>query len=247
MVSKTTAAVMSLRTSVELGDPADMCLKREPPLSPPAQPPFSRCSSTGSLTAAGSCHSAPASDDEDSDSRAHTQTYKERRREAHTFAEQKRRDAIKKGYDMLQELVPTCHAQEGAAGTPYKMSKAAVLQKSIEYTQYLLQQKRRQEEELASLRKEVVALQILKANYDQVVKAHQARPGPQDAQVSDEVKFQVFRAVIDSLFQSFEASVSTNSFAELSGSMIAWMEEDVKPQVLRDTCVRVLRQIKPNL
>lgn len=35
-------------------------------------------------------------------------SYKERRREAHTQAEQKRRDAIKKGYDSLQELVPTC-------------------------------------------------------------------------------------------------------------------------------------------
>lgn len=35
-------------------------------------------------------------------------SYKERRREAHTQAEQKRRDAIKKGYDTLQELVPTC-------------------------------------------------------------------------------------------------------------------------------------------
>ena len=29
-------------------------------------------------------------------------SYKERRREAHTAAEQKRRDAIKKGYDTLQ-------------------------------------------------------------------------------------------------------------------------------------------------
>ena len=40
----------------------------------------------------------PATDDEDSDGRSQSQlTYKERRREAHTQAEQKRRDAIKKG------------------------------------------------------------------------------------------------------------------------------------------------------
>lgn len=38
-------------------------------------------------------------------------------------AEQKRRDAIKKGYDSLQELVPTCQ-QTDASG--YKPSKAAV-------------------------------------------------------------------------------------------------------------------------
>lgn len=38
-------------------------------------------------------------------------------------AEQKRRDAIKKGYDSLQDLVPTCQ-QTDASG--YKPSKAAV-------------------------------------------------------------------------------------------------------------------------
>ena len=44
------------------------------------------------------------SEDEDSDGRssANTMSYKERRREAHTQAEQKRRDAIKKGYEYLQ-------------------------------------------------------------------------------------------------------------------------------------------------
>lgn len=34
-------------------------------------------------------------DDEDSDTNKQTMTYKDRRREAHTHAEQKRRDAIK--------------------------------------------------------------------------------------------------------------------------------------------------------
>lgn len=40
-----------------------------------------------------------------------------------TQAEQKRRDAIKKGYDLLQDLVPTCQ-QTDASG--YKLSKATV-------------------------------------------------------------------------------------------------------------------------
>ena len=74
------------------------------------------------------------------------------RREAHTAAEQKRRDAIKKGYDSLQELVPNCQ-QTDASG--HKVSKAVVLQKSIEYIQYLGSQKKNQEAELGSLRKEV--------------------------------------------------------------------------------------------
>ena len=92
-----------------------------------------------------------ATDDDDSDSK-NSQNYKEKRREAHTAAEQKRRDAIKKGYDSLQELVPTCQ-QTDASG--HKVSKAVVLQKSIDYIQYLSTQKKTQETDLNSLRKEV--------------------------------------------------------------------------------------------
>lgn len=52
-------------------------------------------------------------DEEDEpDSKCSPVSYKERRREAHTQAEQKRRDAIKKGYDSLQELVPTCQQND---------------------------------------------------------------------------------------------------------------------------------------
>lgn len=71
-------------------------------------------------------------DDEDSD-RGNQMSYKERRREAHTQAEQKRRNAINKGYDSLQDLVPTCLSHDQGQG--YKMSKATVLQKSIDYIQ----------------------------------------------------------------------------------------------------------------
>lgn len=73
-------------------------------------------------------------DDEDSDCKS-TKSYKERRREAHTQAEQKRRDAIKKGYSSLQDLVPTCQQQDPISG--YKLSKATVLQRSIDYIQVI--------------------------------------------------------------------------------------------------------------
>nr|CAD7415416.1 unnamed protein product [Timema poppensis] len=76
----------------------------------------------------------PPLHDEDSDNKGSTVSYKERRREAHTQAEQKRRDAIKKGYDSLQDLVPTCQQTDSSG---YKLSKATVLQKSIEYIQVL--------------------------------------------------------------------------------------------------------------
>ncbi|XP_042223654.1 max-like protein X isoform X2 [Homarus americanus] len=200
--------------------------------------PFSRCSSTGSIHTLTS--SANNTDDEDSD-RGNQMSYKERRREAHTQAEQKRRNAINKGYDSLQDLVPTCQNTEQGQG--YKMSKATVLQKSIDYIQFLKKEKSKQEEEVAALQKEVVALTIMKLNYEQIVSAHQSQPGQMSKQISDDVKFQVFRAVMDSLNQSFERCVATNNFAEISGSVISWVEEHCKPQILREIMCGVLQQL----
>lgn len=74
-------------------------------------------------------------EDDDSEEKGSPNNYKERRREAHTQAEQKRRDAIKKGYDCLQDLVPTCQQTDSSG---YKLSKATVLQKSIDYIQVIL-------------------------------------------------------------------------------------------------------------
>ncbi|KAM7282837.1 max-like protein X [Ixodes scapularis] len=200
---------------------------------------FSRTSSTGSIDNILTSSSAHNTDDEDSDHKS-TISYKERRREAHTQAEQKRRDAIKKGYDDLQMLVPTCQQD---SSNSFKMSKATVLQKSIDYITFLLQQKKKHEEELNALRKEVVALQIMKANYEQIVLVHQSQPGQNNNQISDEVKFQVFQAIGDSLFTSFNSSISVANFAELSGGVFSWLEEYCKPQTLKDMVLQILSQL----
>nr|XP_050869497.1 max-like protein X isoform X3 [Vespula vulgaris] len=224
-----------------VGPNADMKLE---PSSPTEKYTFSRCSSTGSVnTASSSAHNTGGfdliSEDEDSDNKNSTISYKERRREAHTQAEQKRRDAIKKGYDSLQNLVPTCQHTDSSG---YKLSKATVLQKSIDYIQFLLQQKKKQEDERNALRKEVVALRIMQANYEQIVKAHQTQPGHAEMRISDETKFQVFQAIMDRLFQSFN-NISVANFAELSGCVFSWLEEHCKPQTLREVVLSVLQQL----
>lgn len=68
-------------------------------------------------------------------------------------------------------------------------------------------------------------------NYEQIVKAHQDNPNEGKDQVSDEVKFNVFQGLMDSLFQSFNASISVTSFQELSACVFSWIEEHCKPQV----------------
>ncbi|MEQ2240507.1 hypothetical protein ILYODFUR_015755 [Ilyodon furcidens] len=121
----------------------------------------SRANSIGSTSAS----SVPNTDDEDSDYRHETSyknSYKDRRRQAHTQAEQKRRDAIKKGYDDLQGIVPTCQQQSEFAVGAQKISKATILQKTIDYIHFLHKEKKKQEEEVSVLRKEVMALKIMK-------------------------------------------------------------------------------------
>jgi len=206
--------------------------------------PLSRTSSTGSVHRLehSSASSAQNTDDEDSDSAMKAAiSYKERRREAHTHAEQKRRDAIKAGYDDLAVLVPNCQQTDSVGAQ--KLSKAAVLQRSIDYMQYLLQQKKKQEEDTESLRKEVMALKIMKANYEHIVQAHQSTPEAGQNQVSDELKFQVFQQIMDSLFTSFNTCISVANFAELSGCVFSWLEEHCKPQTLRELTLGILRQL----
>jgi len=196
---------------------------------------FSRASSLGSVNAV-SCSSASSAhntDDEDSDGVTVLQalTYKDRRREAHTHAEQKRRDAIKKGYDELHAVVPNLQQNELISG-PQKLSKATILSKTIDYVSFLSKEKKKQDDDLDSLRKEVMALKIMKDNLEQLVQTHQSMPQCGLLQVSDEVKFGIFTQIMDLLFQSFNASISVASFTELSRSVFGWLEEYCKPQVI---------------
>ncbi|XP_056262238.1 max-like protein X isoform X4 [Pseudoliparis swirei] len=209
-------------------------------------PVVSRANSIGSTSAS----SVPNTDDEDSDYRHETsykESYKDRRRQAHTQAEQKRRDAIKKGYDDLQSIVPTCQQQSEFAVGAQKISKATVLQKTIDYIHFLHKEKKKQEEEVSLLRKEVMALKIMKTNYEHIVKAHQNNPEPGEDEVSDQVKFNIFQSIMDSLFQSFSSNVSVSSFQELSACVFSWIEEHCKPQTLREFVVGVLRQLNGQL
>lgn len=126
----------------------------------------------------------------------------------------------------------------------HKVSKATVLQKSIDYIQFVQQQKKKQEDDLSLLRKEVIALQIMRANYEQLVKAHQSQPSTSEDFVPSEVKFQTFQLLMDTLFQSFNEHVRMNTFSELSGCVFSWLEEHCKPQLLQDLMCNILHQVR---
>ncbi|KAG5681990.1 hypothetical protein PVAND_011389 [Polypedilum vanderplanki] len=193
-----------------------------------------------------SAHNSEIERDSDSDSDENTNSikssnlsYKERRREAHTQAEQKRRDNIKKGYDSLQELVPTCSNLDSSSG--YKLSKATVLQKSIDYVSYLKQQKVKQEEERAAMLKEVKALRILQKNYEHMLQ-NQQTSNQQTEAISDEVKFQVLQSIMDELFISFD-KLPMNDFDSLVTSMCEWLETNFSNQYIKQVAQQSLNNI----
>ncbi|KAL5293142.1 MLX family protein [Megaselia abdita] len=203
----------------------------------------SRCSSAGSThTPNSSAHNTD--DEEDSDSKkSGSVSYKERRREAHTQAEQKRRDAIKKGYDSLQDLVPTCQQNDSSG---YKLSKAVILQKSIDYIGHLNQQTRRQEDECVALQKEVTALRIIQSSYENMLQNQQANPGPCEARLTDEIKFKVIQAVMDEMFSTFQ-QIPMEDFEQLTTGVIPWLEEHCKPHILRNVVGHTIQNIAMDL
>ncbi|XP_001951901.2 max-like protein X [Acyrthosiphon pisum] len=199
---------------------------------------FSRFSSGSSLHPRH--HSSSSSHDDDSEDKGSPNNYTEKRREAHIQSEQKRREAIKQGYNCLYDLVST-YQQTDISG--YKLSKATVLQKSIDYIQYSLWQKKTLEKERNALQKEVVALRIMQTNYEQMVNAQQIPMGHVEARISDEEKFQMFQNIIDGLFFTF-CNINVNNFTELSACVFSWLEEHCKPQALQNL-IETVHEKKP--
>ncbi len=56
---------------------------------------------------------------------------------------------------------------------------------------------------------QVIALQIMRGNYEQLVKVHQSQPLDKEKTfVPSEVKFQAFQLLMDKLFESFNEQVT---------------------------------------
>ena len=90
-------------------------------------------------------------------------------------------------------------------------------------------EKDRHEKELDSLKKEIMALKIMKSNYEEILNYHKSIPQQnslsKSEEISDEVKFELFKKFADNLFKSFQTIVKPNSFVELSGSLFHWIEQ----------------------
>jgi len=182
----------------------------------------------------GSNSSLQNSDDEDDeyeDTDNLVKSREEKRRLSHTVAEQKRRNAIKHGYDELQSLVPSCEFMDPSSSQ--KVCKATILKRSIDYINELEMDRNTHEHHIESLKKEILALKILKTNYEEILKHHRNLPKDNSVCINDETKFELFTKISDQLFQSFQAMTNFNSFSELSASMLNWLEQFCTAQNLK--------------
>lgn len=151
-------------------------------------------------------------------------TRDEKRRMSHTAAEQKRRNAIKTGFEMLTNCVPSCQQTDPIISM--RITRATTLEQTIDYIHELEKEKDRHEQDLDSLKKEIMALKIMKDNYEGILHYHRNMPKTsQETEIDDETKFDLFVKFSDNLFQSFQSMINSNSFGELSASMFNWLEQ----------------------
>nr|CDS28668.1 max protein X [Hymenolepis microstoma] len=161
-----------------------------------------------------------------------------RRRKLHTEAEQRRRDAIKRGFDSLLELIPSTKA--GAANSRFRMSKATILNRSISMILKGSKIQNQKRMEIEMLKNKVQALKILKSSYERMSSASNYTTENEDTAITEQYKLQLFQMFMESLFQSFDAAVTESTFSVLSDQIVNWLENTCKPELLHRTMEHLL-------
>jgi len=155
----------------------------------------------------------------------------DRKKQVHLRCEQMRREAIKSGYAILQDLLPPELSPLG-----FKTTNASVLYRAADYLKKLQGQYDSQNEEISRLQSQLAALQIICQNYEQLTVQNDGAPASADQGIGA-AKFNMIRNVIDSLFASFESHVSCDDYKSLAKSMLMWFEQEVDMQAVPDLLI----------
>ncbi|CAF4002679.1 unnamed protein product, partial [Rotaria sp. Silwood2] len=178
-------------------------------------------------------------DDDDSDSNTGTITSTNnteikrddsRRRAAHIAAEQKRRDSIRKGFDSLQSLVPNSHLLDPVSSQ--KVSKAAILKRSMDYLAQLNKEKQQLNNQLETKKKEIFCLRTVQKAYEDILEANTNSKKYANISINDEQKFKLFQNIADTIFTSFDQAMQAGqgiSFSQFTSTILHWIEDSCKP------------------
>lgn len=177
--------------------------------------------------------------------------YKEHRRISHITAEQKRRGNIKMGFDQLMSLVPSLASQRNS-----KVSKATVLQKTVEYTTKLQRERHTMQEEAELLRKQIQELNASISMCQQQLPATGVPVARQrvdqmwsmfnhfvKSRTQDNFKFWIFSVLMRHLFEEYNNTVSTASVEDFCRTVIAWLEQHCSLPALRPAALSSLRDL----
>ena len=157
------------------------------------------------------------------------------RREAHTLAEKRRRDAINKGYEDLQKVLPL--QDENKDSPPAKISKSSILHVAVEYLEFLTKEDQMNEERIKKLQNEENILSMVAKSYqniDQFSDVDNANIGSDGRRINpDQIKAEIFECFSKEIFDSFVQYVDTTNIESLINSLFPWinvyLDETRKP------------------
>ncbi|CAF1136566.1 unnamed protein product [Rotaria sordida] len=164
-----------------------------------------------------------------------------RRRAAHTAAEQKRRNAIRKGYDALQSLVPNSHLLDPISSQ--KVSKAAILKRSTDYLMQLNKEQQQLNSQLEAKKKEIFCLHAVQKTYEDILEMNMNSRKNANKALDDEHKFKVFQNIADAIFVSFDQAMQSGqitNFSQFASTILRWIEDSCRPSDINDLIRRVI-------
>ncbi|KAL7669516.1 hypothetical protein ACOME3_010169 [Neoechinorhynchus agilis] len=170
-----------------------------------------------------------------------------KRKERHTAAEQKRRDAIKRGFELLASAVPTCQPDDPIICN--RITKANILHKSIAYLGSLREEKNKLTTELLLLKKDIACCEGLEKIYRELMNGNTSSKSRSNcSKRTEETKFIIFRSICDELFRSFEQEASCNhtlNLHELINHIITWIENYCNPEAIKNSVNSILYTVLP--
>ncbi|CAG2182628.1 unnamed protein product, partial [Oppiella nova] len=171
-------------------------------------------------------HSSPTNASKSKPTKDRVQ-YREHRRVCHINAEQKRRCNIKNGFDTLRSLLPSI-----SHNTNTKISKAAMLQKAAEHIRHLKTERQSQQEEYDLLNKQVEGFNHTISVFQNQLPATGVPMACQRSTQTRELyenyvrertlenwKFWIFNIIMESLWDSYNQTVTTSSADEMSKTL----------------------------
>ncbi len=162
----------------------------------------------------------------------------------------------KNGFDLLRSLIPSLNQQNSSV----KISKAALLHKGGDYLRQLSAERAALEEELASHR---LKIEALNASLGELHKTMAAASGGSGAGVTSDTlgeleqmfdshvfccthqnwKYWPYSLLMRPLLRSFQTSVDSSSFDELSRTSLNWLDQHLSLSRLRPGAVSALSEL----